>query len=325
MATPRATVLLLCYNTRPLLRAALEGALAQTVPCRIVVSDDASPDGSGEALQQLLAELDPGPHQLHLHRNPHNLGLGAHLSARMGEVVGDAVVMMAGDDVSLPERVARVLEVFDRDASVMVTGGSYLKVDADGHVVGAGRDRLPARFDAWHFARAGRFTTLLGAAMAFRPEVFHRFGPLHAVVEDNALTMRGMLLGDGVRIDQPLIRYRIATDSLSGWVFARGGGSDAFVRRYRRLARMYRDVADDLEHALADPRGLRADRVRAGHRLADMYRLEAEQREAMLDAPRSGWIAPIARGLWRPGLRRKSIERAAKLLLPRRWIGLPPR
>jgi glycosyltransferase involved in cell wall biosynthesis len=322
---PRASVLLLSYNTRRWLREAVEGALAQSVPCRIILSDDASPDGSGELLEDLAATLDHGPHEVRLFRNPVNLGLGAHLSARMDAVVGDAVVMMAGDDISLPERVAQVLACFDADPDVMVTGGSYRRMDADGRDLGAGRDRLPPRFDAWHFARAGRFTTLLGAAMAFRPQVYHRFGPLTAVVEDNALTMRGMLLGEGVRLDTPLIRYRTGAGSLSGWVFARDGGPEAFVRRYRRLARMYRDVADDLDHALADPHGLRADRVRAGRRLAAMYRLEAEQREAMLDAPRRAWVGPIARGLWRPGLRRKSAERALKLVMPRRWIGLPPR
>ena len=49
--------------------------------------------------------------------------------------------------------------------------------------------------------------------------------------------------------------------------------------------------------------------------------LSFEQRMAMIDRPRSQWLAPIWRGLNMPGLRRKSAERALKLLLPRGMFG----
>lgn len=319
--TPRATILLLTYNTADLVERAIAGALAQTVPCRIVVSDDASPDGTGERIEQLLHGYE-GPHQLRVFRNPRNLGLGAHLSARMAEACGGIVVLMAGDDVSYPDRAQRCLEVFDADPAVQVVGGAYDQVDDDGRSLGRGHARVPAHFDIHHFAAAGRFTTLLGASMAFRREVFERFGPLHAVVEDNALTLRGMLLGTGVRLDAPLLQYRISPNSLSGWVFTRGERSDAaFERRYRRLIRMYRDVADDLEQAIARAGDLPGERLRAARQLVGMYRLEAAQREVILDRPRHEWIAPLWQGIVRPGLRRKSIERAAKLVLPRTWFG----
>lgn len=322
MPVPRATILLLTYNTVELVEAAIAGVLAQTVPCRIIVSDDASPDGTGERVERALADYT-GPHQVRVFRNPANLGLGAHLSARMADACGDIVVLMAGDDVSYPDRVQRMLDVFDADPAVMVAGGGYDRVDDDGNDLGRSHARVPLRFDIHHFASAGRFTTLLGASMAFRREVFERFGPLRALVEDNALTMRAMLLGTGVRIEAPVIRYRVSAQSLSGWVFAKGDrSSDAFIRRYRRMIRMYRDVADDLDHALTRADGLQIDRVRAGRQLAGMYRLEAEQREVILDRPRREWIAPLWRGIVRPGLRRKSIERAAKLLLPRAWFGV---
>ncbi len=51
-------------------------------------------------------------------------------------------------------------------------------------------------------------------------------------------------------------------------------------------------------------------------------RTKADARAAILDRPRREWLGPIWRGLRQPGLRRKSAERALKLLLPRRWFGL---
>lgn len=325
MTAPRATVLLLNYNTGARVGAAIAGALAQTVPCRIVVSDDASPDDSWLRIQQAL-DTGHGPHQVRAVRNPDNLGLGAHLSARMAEVDTDIVVQMAGDDVSYPHRVERLLAAFDADPRVMVAGSAYDKVDDAGAPLGPDRGRVPEAFDIRHFASAGRFTTLIGASMAWRREIFDRIGPLHAQVEDNALTMRGALLGRGVQLPERLLRYTAGAGNLSSWVFAKGDGSqEAFQRRYRRLLRMYRDVADDLDGAIArvveegaaiDPAVLRAAR-----QVARMYRLEAEQREAILERPRREWIAPLWQGLSRPGLRRKSAERAVKLLLPRKWFG----
>jgi hypothetical protein len=44
-------------------------------------------------------------------------------------------------------------------------------------------------------------------------------------------------------------------------------------------------------------------------------------REAILDRPRAQWLAPLWHGLRHPGLRRKSAERALKVLLPRRGFG----
>jgi hypothetical protein len=53
-----------------------------------------------------------------------------------------------------------------------------------------------------------------------------------------------------------------------------------------------------------------------------MYRIEADAREAILKHKRRHWLRPVLRGLFQPGLRRKSAERALKLLLPRSWFGL---
>ena len=58
-----------------------------------------------------------------------------------------------------------------------------------------------------------------------------------------------------------------------------------------------------------------------GAQLADMYALEADMREAILDRPRREWLGPLWAGFKHPGLRRKSAERALKLLFPRKVFG----
>lgn len=300
---------------------AIDGALAQTVPCEIVVSDDASPDDTYAIAQAHVAGY-AGPHTVTVRRNEVNLGLTGHVNLMMRLARGELFVMMAGDDVSLPGRVQQTLAAFDANPSTFVLGGAVDEMDMQGRPLARTRRAMPERFDLAWFARAGKMATLLGATIACRREVFDRFGPLAGTVEDNVLSLRGALLGGGQCLPQSLVRYRMNPDSLSNWLFARGDNSPAgFRRRYERTILMYRAVADDLERCAASLPDL--DPAKAAHaaRIVRIYRLEAEAREAILDQPRSRWVGPILRGLGQPGLRRKSFERAFKLLLPRRLFG----
>jgi hypothetical protein len=104
-------------------------------------------------------------------------------------------------------------------------------------------------------------------------------------------------------------------------VFDRSGKDwAAYERRNRRVLAMYREIAADQRKCIAARPDLPEDKRRLGASLADMYALEADMREAILDRPRREWLAPLWRGLRHPGLRRKSAERALKLLLPRRFF-----
>jgi hypothetical protein len=84
---------------------------------------------------------------------------------------------------------------------------------------------------------------------------------------------------------------------------------------------MYRDIAADQRRCVAARPDLPRERRELGLALAAMYELEAEMREVILDRPRRQWLGPLWRGARHPGLRRKSLERALKLLLPRRMFG----
>jgi glycosyltransferase involved in cell wall biosynthesis len=322
---PRASVLMLAWKAEATIVEALRGALAQTVACEILVSDDASPDATHERAEAFLAASPPraAAHAVRLLRQPLNLGLTAHLNRLLALARGEVIVVMAADDISEPERVATLLAAFDADPEAFVAGSAWTAF-GDGQPDAPGRSRLPARFRLGDFVASGRMSTLLGATLAFRREVVELFGPLAGQVEDNVLSLRGALLGGGLNLPQPLVRYRRSPDSLGQWLFARGDDpAQARRRRYRRTVAMYRAIADDLAQAVERlGAGLDPERLRAAADIVAMYRLEAEAREALLERPRSQWLAPVLAGLRQRGLRRKSAERMFKLLLPRRWLGL---
>jgi glycosyltransferase involved in cell wall biosynthesis len=308
-----ASILLLCYKDAPYIRDALQSALAQTVPCEIVVSNDGSDDGTYELAQAMVADYR-GPHRISVRRNERNLGVAAHVNAAVPLTHGKIVVMMAGDDISYPHRVATILEAFRRRPQAMVLGSDFDGIDETGRPIEVSFRQRPELFGLDYYVSVGR---LIGR------EVFERFGPIHGPIEDNALSLRGALLGECLNLRQPLIQYRQHPNSVSAGVFARHEPPMLRMRRrYERTIRFYRGTADDLEHCLAQMPELPPRKRALASDVASMYRIEADAREALLHKARHHWLKPIGRGLLHLGLRRKSAERALKLLVPRRWFGL---
>ena len=320
---PRATILLLCYRMGGTIREALESAVAQTIPCEIIASDDASPSpDDGFAIAKAFARDYRGPHRLVVRRNERNLGLCAHINAVAVEASGEILIFQAGDDRSHPDRVARALAFFDAHPEVALVGTTVDEIDIDGAVI-ARRARDPGfrRADQRWLLERGSFVCLLGASMAIRRFLIDRLPPLVGMVEDNMITLRGALYGDVHCLDEPWLDYRIHAGNLHGWVFAHGGGADAKRQRYERTLRMYAEIADDAERC-ARAADVSPGRRALGLQLGAMYRIESEARRAMLDGRKRDWWPHIVAGLRHPGLRRKSIERLLKLAVPRRFLRL---
>lgn len=316
----RASILLLAYRMEKTLRPALAGALAQTVPCQIIVSDDASGDGGLEIAREIAAGYT-GPHELIVRGNEQNQGLCRHIDTVSKIATGDILIFMAGDDVSYPQRVATLLAEFDAHPDAYAVGSAVDEIDASDRVLRRGAWYLDSPMDQYKLLYLGKFVTLLGASMALRRELLDGLPPLTGMVEDNMLTLRASLFGRVYCLKQSLLGYRRHAANLGSTVFVRTGPSRAARRqRYERTIRMYREIADDHERCLQALPQLSPLRRQLGEQIVSMYRIEAEGREAVLALPKHRWLKPIWKGLNHPGLRRKSLERAFKLAVPRRWL-----
>jgi glycosyltransferase involved in cell wall biosynthesis len=322
MSKTRVSILMVAYKAADTIIAAMDGALSQTISCEIIVSDDASPDDTFAIMQRHAANYS-GIHTLIIRRNDPNQGVTQHLNTLMAMATGDIFVLMAGDDVSYPQRAAETLQAFEEHPQAFVLGSGCDEVDMQDQFIRQRSRDLPATFSLGYFSKVGKLSTILGATMAIRREVYDTFGPLRGSVEDNVLTLRGALLGGGLCLENALIRYRQNPNSLGNWLFARGDKSaEAFRKRYTRTSTMYLAIADDLEHSISLMPEIDRQQQHTAMQIINIYRLEAEARTAILDKPRSQWLSPIWRGLKQSGLRRKSFERAFKLLLPKRWFGM---
>jgi len=98
----------ICIPTRnqsPFLAQAVRSALAQTHPCEVWVSDDASTDNTPEIMAELAKQFP----QLHSHRQEQNLGIEGNPTWVMQQPQTEFIVRLDSDDVLEPEYVAILL------------------------------------------------------------------------------------------------------------------------------------------------------------------------------------------------------------------------
>jgi glycosyltransferase involved in cell wall biosynthesis len=209
-ATPLASLLLITFNQEKTVADAVRGALAQTwSPLEILISDDASADATFAVAERVVAEYR-GPHTVRLYRNEKNLGISAHLSALAGRASGEMLFIAAGDDISKPERVERVMNVWlDSGKRYDLIATDLQDLDADGraHDVLRVTDLDDYRsFEAW----SGQRPHLVGAAHAWARRLFDAFGPIAPGIygEDQIMAFRAIMSHGAHTLHEPLVLYR---------------------------------------------------------------------------------------------------------------------
>jgi hypothetical protein len=211
---PRISLVLLVYNQRDTVEAAALSCLGQVGEAlEIVLSDDASDDGSFEILQR-LADAYRGPHQVRARRNARNQGIGGHYNEIVACTGGALIVTAAGDDISLPHRVqtlARAWEAGGGRADLIAS--DYTDMASDGTLRATVRvdDLAALTLEKWLQRRP--FVT--GATHAFTRRMMLHFGPFIDGVwyEDTIMVFRALSLGGALTVTEPLVRYRQAGTS----------------------------------------------------------------------------------------------------------------
>ncbi|HEY9100891.1 glycosyltransferase family 2 protein [Chitinimonas sp.] len=207
---PLASLLLIAYRQADSIEDAIAGALAQTYsPLEIVLSDDASPDDTYARMQAAVAGYT-GPHRIVLNRNPSNMGIGAHIDhvARLSH--GEMLFVAAGDDISLPTRVERVMAAWeDSGRQLDLIASALVDIDEQGRE----HERIcPDQLAAYRNAAdwLAKPPYVIGAAQAWTRRLFDRFGglPRGVMFEDLVMVFRAIVAGGARTLDAPLVRYR---------------------------------------------------------------------------------------------------------------------
>lgn len=229
---PLVSLLLITYKQSKFVRAAIRSVLAQDYPnLEIIISDDSSPDDTWQLIQDEVARAT-APHKTILTRTAQNSGLSENINAGIKHCSGDWIIMAAGDDISLPNRVTKIVSATQSAPNILAVASDFHSIDEDGAPVPLPRkstkiikkndevtteEALAAILRCKPFPRLAYSGTLLGATAAWHRSLFDQFGPLpHDLIsEDAVLTLRARLIGQVRVLPDRLIEYRKHLSSLT--------------------------------------------------------------------------------------------------------------
>lgn len=249
ISAPLATLAIIAYNQEGVIREAIEGAFTQTYsPLEIILSDDCSPDGTFEVMQQMAAAYG-GPHRVIARQTPQNLRLVPHLDDVMAVASGAFFVAHAGDDISLPDRVARLMATWlDGAGRVMMVHSAAEEMTVDGQPTGV---VLHAPEKVWDQPTGATFIRdqgcVMGSTAGWDRRVFDHFGPLGPELssEDRVMPFRATLLGEVVYLKDPLVKYRM------GGISGMDARSDTEEFLYGLFHRLRKWISEIDRHILA--------------------------------------------------------------------------
>lgn len=243
------SVVVATFNSRATVVETLDSIAAQEHPAlELLVCDDASSDSTPEVVAGWLARYGQHFRRAELLRSPQNLGVCRNLDRAYAVAAGRWIKPIAGDDVLLPEAIARMVQAGEQvaDSGVVVSCVFTFHTDTPG-----GRRKrmttLPAEHDRIRFTLPPAQLTRALAEQNFVPAPGNmvRADALRAVggidltfthMEDWPSWMR--LAASGARfvlLDEALVGYRQSPGSIS----ARRGAREVDVRYLEDLRRFY--------------------------------------------------------------------------------------
>jgi glycosyltransferase involved in cell wall biosynthesis len=220
---PLVSVVLIAFQQECFIRDAVHSLLAQDYsPLQIVLSDDCSSDRTFDIITEIARNYS-GPHLLVLNRNPVNFGahgIGLHVNRAIALANGELIVFAAGDDVSVPHRVSRLVKTWLEAGSPQGSIHSAVEIISPKGTRSA--DVVHGKTDFGNQTIIQCIETgaagVLGASHAITRGVYEKFGPLPQGVlfEDRAFAFRSLLIGKILYCHEPLVQYRQHEANLSG-------------------------------------------------------------------------------------------------------------
>jgi glycosyltransferase involved in cell wall biosynthesis len=137
---PKVSVIMPVKNGKSFLSEAIESILAQTFSnFEFIIVDDASTDNSSTIVRQYKDD------RILLVTSKNHLGLTASLNKALKQAKGEYIARMDADDISLPERLQRQVEVLDADAELKLCGSWVELIDKKG--IKIGERKYPVEYD----------------------------------------------------------------------------------------------------------------------------------------------------------------------------------
>lgn len=222
------SVLLCTYNDEKYIAKTIESILAQTYSYfEFIIINDGSKDQTGEIIDSFKDDRIR-------HIRQENAGLTNSLNYGISLAKYDWIARIDGDDIALPERFEKQVQVIDDEVAVI--GAQFYYINEYDDIIG--KVQLPTKHE--HIVQRG----LSGAAMFNHPSVLMNkkkilevegYDPLIEAAEDLDLWLKVSSKGTLVNLPDFLMKYRMHSQKVS--VLKRGiqfQNMEISVLRFRR-------------------------------------------------------------------------------------------
>jgi glycosyltransferase involved in cell wall biosynthesis len=127
------SIVITTYNRLNLLKRAIDSALAQTLPCEVVVVDDCSTDGTQVYVQEQCERLaSAGDKRLVYHRNSENIGHSKSVNAGVELATGEWIKPLDDDDYLAPNCIEVMTDAIALRPQAVICSCQAAQVDVNG-------------------------------------------------------------------------------------------------------------------------------------------------------------------------------------------------
>jgi len=223
MLSLRTSVAMCTFNGSRYLREQLRSISGQIrPPHELVICDDGSTDDTVRLLQAFASESS---FPVRVFSNTERLGPAQNFDKAIRLCTGDVIILSDQDDLWSPQKVAKLLEVLERQPQAMYAFSDAETIDQDGALLGQSLwEAIAFRQRLDEFSGPGQLKLLLkqnlitGAAMAFRASFRDIVLPIPpGWMHDYWIVLLGSALAYGVPVPEALFQYRRHSTQVVGW------------------------------------------------------------------------------------------------------------
>jgi cellulose synthase/poly-beta-1,6-N-acetylglucosamine synthase-like glycosyltransferase len=221
---PLTTLAIFTFNQSDKILEAVEAALSQDYKnLEIIISDDCSTDETFNVCQAFLSEHDTG-RNIRLRQTRQNNGTFAHVLDVVREAAGELFIVAAGDDISKPNRVSRIVEEWKKKRFIALYS-AYDYIDDYGQLISKNVEHEFSNRVQWVFRGykpakyvTGRVLNIAGCSSAYDCAFLQSLPmPSEKIFSDDALLtyLINIQGGDIRRLPDSLIYYRKSNNSIT--------------------------------------------------------------------------------------------------------------
>lgn len=200
-----------CYKQSHYLDETLPAAFQQTAwPSKLLIMDDCSPDDSHEKILSILESAPKGLNIDYRH-NDNNVGLVAQINSLRGQYQGKLIIVQAGDDIAMPERIQETYDTWIKNDKPSLIIGGYDKISEQGEVIEE-FESLKQRKNPYTLENIlNRKCIVNGCCAAFTSDILDEFGPYNKNIinEDRINVLRAFFLNGTHYESKRWIQYRV--------------------------------------------------------------------------------------------------------------------